>query len=119
MAVQNESGDARLNAVHGNLIHSLDQALHTRRQTLQEEERQSRVGCHSSRDRGVREEQASRGLRRDRGCGITTTCEEGDFPQRSSGLAGMDDQPASTAATDDPYFPLEDERNSFRAVTSG
>jgi hypothetical protein len=31
----------------------------------------------------------------------------------------MDDQLASAAAADDPYFPLEDERNSFRAITSG
>jgi hypothetical protein len=110
---------ARLDAAHGQLVHSLDEILNARRQALQEKERQPGVRFHRLSDCGVGEEQAACWLSRDRGGRINATGEKRNFSQGGAGFAGMDDELAAAAPADYAHFPLEDESNSFRLVAGG
>ena len=109
-------GESRLDAAHGNSIHSLHEAFDSVREALQKEKGECRVYGNRSSDGGLGKKQASGWLCGDRCRGVTTTGEERNLPERGTGITRMNDQLATSAAADDSYSSLEDEGNSFRAI---
>ena len=105
--------ESRLDAAHGEAIHSLDQILDSLRESLQEKERQRRVYGDRPSDRGFRQKEASRRLGGDRRRWISAAGEERNFAKCGTGLAGMNDKLATAAAADDAYPPFEHQRDSL------
>ena len=109
-------GESRLDAAHGNSIHSLHEAFDSVREALQKEKGECRVYGDRSSDGGLGKKQASGWLCGDSCRGVTTAGEERNLSERGTGITRMNDQLATPAAADDSYSSLEDQGNSFRAI---
>jgi hypothetical protein len=108
--------ESRLDAAHGQTIHSLHQILDSVRESFQEKERERRVYGDRSHDGGFGKKETSRWLGRDRRRWIAAAGEERDFSQRGAWFAGMNDQLTTAATANDAYPPFEDQRDSLRAI---
>jgi hypothetical protein len=108
--------ESRLDAAHGETIHSLHQILDSLREPLQEKERERRVYGDRPSDRRFTQKEASRWLGGDRCRWIAAAGEERNFTERSTRFAGMNDNLAAATAADNAYPPLEHESDSLRAI---
>jgi hypothetical protein len=108
--------ESRLDAAHRETIHSLHQILDSLRELLEEKEREGRVHSDRPSDRGFREKEASRWLGGNRRRWITATGEKRNFAQRCTRVAGMNDELATVAPTNDPNPPLEHQSDTLRAI---
>jgi hypothetical protein len=119
VALQDKMRESRLDAAHGQTIHSFHQILDPVRESLEEKERERRVYGDRPPDRGFRQKKTPRWLGGNCRRWIAAAGKERDFSESGTWLAGMNDKLTTAATADDAYPSLEHQSDSVGAIAGG